>query len=202
MLTLAVMKRTLSLLVLIVLPLIASADVVIERATVTVHFTGQGIDRSLRFRDVVVRDLDGTNGASITTITIGGRKLYSINRGGVQVVVENLRGPNGRTYTVIARGATETNEVQVLRVDAMIAKGLNGTLRVTENREINSPRVFRANVNRLEFDDGEYLLTEAKETRVYSQTETRAANANGEDVEAVLDRLIQKLQASGYVEAD
>jgi hypothetical protein len=193
------MKRTL-LSLIVFTALAARSEVAVERVTRTSHYTGQGVERTLNWRDIIIRDLDGTNGAAIETIVIKGHKLYSVSRDSSRVFRSTVRGLNGRNYTVVTQGITETNETQVLKVDGLLARGLNTTLQVSEARQITYPRVFRGAAHRVELDSGEYRVIESTYTRLYSQTETREANARGNDVEAVLTRMVQRLQASGYVE--
>lgn len=193
------MKSTLALVALFILTLNAHSDVLIQRGTFTARFTGQGIERTLRFKEIIVNNVDGTNGASIITAIINGNKIYSVSTDTTKVVVETLRGVNGRVYTVIAQGVTETNDTQVLKVDGLLVKGLNTTLPVSDSRQLNGPRVFRGAASRLEYDSGEFRLMETSNVRKFSQTETRAANALGEDVDTVVAKLIQRLEDSGYV---
>lgn len=196
------MQRTLVLMVLFGLAINARSDIFIERGAVKIQYTGQGIERTVAFKEVILRDLDGTNSASVATTVIRGHKLYFVSRSRTRVLRENLRGMNGRIYTVIARGLTESNGVQVLNVEGLLVKGLNTTLPVSASRQLTGPRVFRGAASRVEFDSGEFRLTETSYTRTYSQTETRAANALGEDVETALARIIQRLEKFGYVLTD
>jgi hypothetical protein len=193
------MKHTPVLLALFLIAFNGYSDVIIQRGTFTARFTGQGIERTLRFKEIIVSDLDSTNGTSIITAVINGNKIYSVSTESTKVVVETLRGVNGRVYTVIAQGVTETNDTQVLRVDGLLVKGLNTMLPVSESRQLNAPRVLRGAASRLEYDSGEFRLMETSNVRKFSQTETRAANASGEDVDTVVAKLIQRLEDSGYV---
>jgi len=195
------MKRTFPLLIFFGFILVARADVLIERMTQTARYTGLGSERTLRLNVFIVSDLDGTNGAGIATTVINGHKLYSIDRSSTRVFRTTVRGARDRPYTVITQGTTETNETQVLKVDGRVARGLNTTLQVTPSRQLTAPRVFRGSTHRVELQDGEYRLIETTSTRIYSHTETRDANASGEDVEAVVARVVQRLEASGYVNA-
>ena len=193
------MKLILSVAALLILTMSARAELLIFRSSATVQYTGEGTERTLRFRDTVVTDLDSTNGASISTLTVRGRKLYSVSREGTRVVTDNLRGLRGRTYHIIARAVTETNELERLKVSSVLAKGLNGTLQVSAARQIPYPRVFRATAHQLDLEMGiNSKMYEAKETRTYANAETRAANAAGEDVDTVVNRIVQRLEASGY----
>jgi hypothetical protein len=192
------MKRT-SVMLLLFITLTAHADIIIERIGRTVHETGLGREVTLKLREMIVRDLDGTNGAAIATTVINGHKLYSISRSPTtQVFRTTVRGSRDREYTVVTQGVTETSETQILKVDGFLARGLNTTLEIGEARQIRYPRVFRASTHRVEQKDGEYRVIQSTYTRLFSQAETRAANAQGEDVETALARMVQRLEASGY----
>lgn len=193
------MKRTLIPLLLLV-AIIARSEIVVERVTRTLHDTGLNREQTFNLRDIVIRDLDGTNGVLVETTVIRGHKLYSISRSSVPVFRATVRGLNGREYTVVTQGLTETNETQVTRVDGLLARGLNTTLPVSEARQITYPRVFRGSNHRVELSGSEYHVLEASYTRIFSQAETRDANSRGDGVETALSRFVQRLQAGGYVE--
>jgi hypothetical protein len=195
------MKRTLLLLAAVGFIITARADVLIERASQTSRYTGQGRERTLRLNNILVRDLDGTNGASIETTVINGHKLYHVSRDGTPVFRTTVRGARDREYTVITLGATETNDTQVVQVSGLLARGLNTTLQVTDSRQLTYARVLRGSAHRVELNEGEYVVTETTYTRLYSQTETRDANTRGDNVEAVIARVVQRLEATGYVNA-
>jgi len=192
------MKRTILVIFFFVFVPITFAEILIERSIEKIRLTGQNIERTLNFSGFVIRDLDGTNSAAIRTITIRGRKFYEVNRSALPVFSTTVPGANGRQYKVIAHGSTETNKVQMVKVDALLAKGLNSTLQVSDTRQITYPRVLRGSAQRVDSDGGEYRLAENTLTRSFLQTETQTANALGEDVEAALARLVQRLQAAGY----
>jgi hypothetical protein len=196
------MKRTfLPIIALCVLPLLCRADVFIERFTQVSTRTGLGDEQTIRLKGWIIRDLDGTNGAAIATRTVGGRKLYFVDRESSRVFRTAVNAGNNREYAVVIRGETETNEVQVLKIDAVLYKGLNTSVEVSPSRQITAPRVLRGTANRVEAAGGGYRLYETSSARVYSQTETRAANGLGRDVEAVVEEIIQKLENAGYVNA-
>jgi hypothetical protein len=195
------MKRTFLSLVLCSLPLLCHADVFIERFTQAATRTGQGSQQTLRLKGWIVSDLDGTNGAAIATTTVNGRKFYFVDRESTRVFNTTIDAGNGREYSVVAKGETETNEVQVLKIEALLYKGLNTSVEVSAIRQITAPRVMRGANHRVEAVGGGYRLDESVSTRVYSQTETRAANGLGRDVEAVVAEIIQKLEEAGYVNA-
>lgn len=192
------MKRAFFILAVLDFVFTSHADVMIERSTQTMRLTGDNIERTLNFSGFVIRDLDGTNSASIRTITIRGRKFYEVNRDTVPVFSTTVQGANGREFRVIAHGSTETNEVQTVKVDGLLIKGLNTTLQVSMTRQITYPRVLRGSAHRVDFNGGHYRASENTLTRTYSQTETRAANARGENVETALARIVQRLEATGY----
>jgi hypothetical protein len=174
------------------------ADVLIERSTQTVRLTGQNVERTLNFSGYVISDLDGTNGAAIRTITLGGRRFYEVSRDSTPVFSTTVQGLNGREFRVIAHASTESNKVQTVKVDALLVKGANAALQVSDARQIIHPRVLRGSASRVEFNDGQYRVSENTITRTYLQTETRTANARGEDVEMALTRIVQRLEATGY----
>jgi hypothetical protein len=198
---LADMKRTLLLLAALGFIITSRADVFIERASQTSRYTGQGRERTLHLNNILVRDLDGTNGAAIETTVINGHKLYHVNREGTPVFRTTVRGARDREYTVVTLGTTETNDTQVVNVSGLLARGLNTTLQVTDSRQLTYPRVLRGSAHRVEFSEGEYGVNATSYTRIYSQTETRDANKRGEDVDAVVARVVQRLEATGYVNA-
>jgi hypothetical protein len=195
------MKRTLLLLTALGFIITSRADVFIERASQTSRYTGQGRERTLHLNNILVRDLDGTNGAAIETTVINGHKLYHVNREGTPVFRTTVRGARDREYTVVTLGTTETNDTQVVNVSGLLARGLNTTLQVTDSRQLTYPRVLRGSAHRVELSEGEYGVSETTYTRIYSQTETRDANKRGEDVDAVVARVVQRLEATGYVNA-
>jgi hypothetical protein len=192
------MKRTLVLLCLLALPGFARADLLIQRIQETVRFTGENGERSLTFSGFVLRDLDLTNGAAIRTIAANGRKLYEVNRDFRQVFSALVPGANGRLIRVIAEGVTKTNELDAVQIDGLLVKGVNATLPVSATRQFAYPRVLRGTSYRVDSEDGQYRVTEIKTTRTYSQTDTGVANGRGEDVEAALARIVQRLEAAGY----
>ncbi len=196
------MKRTLlSLFILCSLPVFCCADVFIERFTQVATRTGEGSQQTLRLKGWIVRDLDGTNGAAIATTTVNGHKLYIVDRTTTRVFRTTIDAGNGREYSVVAQGETQTNEVEVLKIEALLYKGLNTSVEVSASRQITAPRVMRGAAHRVESLGGSYRLDETSSTRVFSQSETRAANGLGRDVEAVIAEIIQKLENSGYVDA-
>lgn len=196
------MKRTfLSLALLWLLPLFCRADVLIERFTQIATRTGEGSQQTIRVKGWIISDLDGTNGVAIGTTTINGHKIYIVDRTSTRVFSTTIDAGNGREYTIVAQGETETNELQVLTIDSLLHKGLNTSLEVSAGRQITGPRVMRGSANRVEAVGGGYRLDETTSSRVYGQTETRAANALGRNVEEVLAEIIQRLQKAGYVDA-
>jgi hypothetical protein len=193
------MKHTF-LALLCLLPVFARAEIVIERFTQTAKRTGEGVERTIRLKGWIIRDLDGASGASIATTVINGHKLYLVDRGTTRIFRTTISGKNGREYTVITQGVTETNETQVLSVSGLLYRGLNTTLQVSESRQLTYPRSLKGTAHRVELQDG-YILDETTSTRTFSQTETRASNGLGDDVEAALAKIIQRLQQKGYVDA-
>jgi hypothetical protein len=192
------MKRTLSILSLFLLASATFADVLIERLTETSRLTGQGIERSVKVQGYIIRNLDGTNGAAIGTFTINGRKFYEVNRDFTRVFSTTVQGANGKEYRVVTDSTTESNDVQVVKVRGLLLKGLNTTIRVSDSREIVHPRVLRGSSHLVEFNGGIYRVTESALTRIFSQTETREANARANTVDEVLARIVQRLEAAGY----
>ena len=192
------MKRTLSILSLLFIVSSAFGDLLIERSSQTVRLTGQSIERTLKFQGYVIRDLDGTNGASIRTFTAGGHKLYEINRESTPVLSATVRGANGRQFLVVTAGNTESNDVQIVRVRGLLVKGLNTSIPVSDSREIVYPRALRGSSHQVDFDSGQYRVTETLLTRMFSQTETRDANARGNTVDEAVTRIVQRLEAAGY----
>ena len=91
-----------------------------------------------------------------------------------------------------------TNELESVQIYGLLVKGVNASLPVSATRQFAYPRVLRGNSYRVDSEDGQYRVTEIKTTRTYSQTETGMANARGEDVEAALARIVQRLEAAGY----
>jgi len=196
------MKRTFrSFIALCFLPLLCHADVLIERFTQVATRTGQGSQQTLRLKGWIISNLDGTNGAAISTTTVNGHKLYFVDRESTRVFSTTIDAGNGREYTIVAQGETQTNEVQVLKIDALLYKGLNTSVEVSAGRQIIAPRVLRGTASRVESAGGGYRLDETSSSRVFSQTETRAANGLGRDVEAVVAEIIQKLESAGYINA-
>jgi len=196
------MKRTfLSLIAFCFLPLLCHGDVFIERFTQVATRTGLGEQQTIRLKGWLIRDLDGTNGAAIATRTVNGHKLYFVDRESTRIFRTTVDAGSNREYTVVIRGETETNEVQVLKIDALLYKGLNTSVEVSASRQITAPRVLRGTSSRVEAAGGGYRLYESSSSRVYSQTETRAANGLGRDVETVVAEIIQKLESAGYVNA-
>jgi len=195
------MTKLSGLFLLFALVAVTHADVLIENVTQTIHLTGQGSERTLKLRNYVVADLDGTNGAAISTTILGGRKVYHISYDSTRVVSVTLRGLNGKVYRVITLGVTETNDTQVLKVEGILARGLNTALPVSDSRWLTYPRILRGSGHSLELVDGEYGLSETSYVRTYAQTDTKAANARGDDVSAVVARILQRLEKSGYVSA-
>jgi hypothetical protein len=192
------MKRTLPFAILFFLVASARADLLIERFSGTTRYTGAGTERTLRISGYIVVDFDGTNGAAVETANLGGQKFYAINRESVPAFRTTVQGTRGREYTVGAYGATETNEVQLLKLDGLLSKGLNTELSLSESRRVVHPRVMRGSNHRVEFTDGAYRLLQSSVIRTFAQTDTRAANAAGEDVEVALARIIARLERAGY----
>ncbi len=192
------MKRTFLLLSILTFVVAAQADLLIQHSTQTMRLTGENTERTLRFSGWIVQDLDGTNGASIRMIIVGGRKFYEVNRDSIPVFSTTVPGANGRQFRVIAHGSTETNELSAVKVDGLLIKGVNADLQVSDTRHITYPRILRGSAHRLDSDSGNYRLLENAVTRIYSQTETGTANARGEDVDAALARIGQRLEAAGY----
>ncbi len=196
------MKRTIfSLIAFCFLPVLCHADVFIERFTQVATRTGQGEQQTLRLKGWIVSDIDGTNGAAIATTTVNGRKFYFVDRSTTRVFNTTVDAGNGREYSVVTQGETETKGEEVLKIDALLYKGLNTSVEVSAGRQIIVPRVMRGTSSRVESVGGSYRLEESSSSRVFSQTETRAANGLGRDVEAVVAEIIQKLEKAGYVDA-
>jgi hypothetical protein len=196
------MKRTfLSLIALCFLPWLCRADVFIERFTQVATRTGLGEQQTIRFKGWIISDIDGTNGAAIATTTVNGHKLFFVDRSTTRIFNTTIDAGNGREYSVVAQGETETKGEEVLKIDALLYKGLNTSVEVSASRQIIVPRVMRGTSSRVEFVGGSYRLDESSSSRIFSQTETRAANGLGRDVEAVIAEVIQKLEKAGYVNA-
>lgn len=181
-----------------VLAVHARAELLIEKFSGTMRYTGANIERTLRISGYIVADFDGTNGAALETANVGGRKFYAINRDSVPAFRTTMQGTRGRQYTVGAYGATETNEVQLLRLDSLLSKGLNTELPLSDSRRVIYPRVMRGSNHRVEYTNGTYRLLQSTVTRTFAQTDTRAANGRGDDVETALGRIIERLERSGY----
>jgi hypothetical protein len=192
------MKRTPLLVLFLLAAFTARAELLIEKFSGTSTFIGDGMERTLPIRGFIVFDFDGTNGAAIETANVGGRKFYAVNREGVPAFRTLVQGKNGREYTVASFGGIETNETQVLKVDGLLAKGLNAQIQLSDSRQVTYPRVFRGSNHRVALENSAYRVFETKLTRIFSQADTQAANARGDDVEAALANLITRLERSGY----
>ena len=180
------------------MPGFATAELLIQRTQETLRLTGENGERTLTFSGFILRDLDATNGAAIRTIAVNGRKLYEVNRDFRPVFSTTVPGANGRQIRVIADGTTATNELDAVQINGLLVKGVNATLPVSPTRQFVYPRVLRGNSYRVDSEGGQYRVAEIKTTRTYSQTETGGANQRGEDVDAALARIIQRLEAAGY----
>ncbi len=192
------MKRTSLLAILLFGALTGRAELLIEKFSGTSRFTGGGVERALVINGFVVVDLDGTNGAAIETVNVGGRKFYAINRESVPAFRTLIQGTGGREYTVVSYGGMASNEVQVLKVDGLLSKGLNAQLQISDSRQITYPRVLRGSNHRVEFKDSVYRVFETTMTRIFAQTDTRAANARGDDVDSAMAILVQRLERAGF----
>jgi hypothetical protein len=195
------MKRTLVLLSLVLLTFTTRAEVMVERVSGTLRGVGAGVEFSARLGGFIVSDENG-NGVGIETAIVRGRKLYAINRERSEAHSFELTGTGGRTYRVATKGVVVSNETQVIRVDGLLVKGLNTQLEISEATVLTRPRVARGRNHRLELVNGQPRLIEAEYTRTYFHSETRNANARGDDLETVVQRLLASLARQGFQPAN
>ena len=197
------MKRTLHLLVFLFLICHARADLLIQRVTQTTHYTGNGAERTLVVHGFYINDIDGPNGAAVLTANINGHKIYQVGHegdaGSTPLQRLQLTGARGRAYTVLTTGTTDTNDTQVLKIAGILLRGADNTIPIRDGRTLDYPRVFRGTKFSTELIDGAYQLTEETGTRVFLQSETLAVNNNGENADAVVQRISKRLEAAGYV---
>ena len=172
----------------------ARADVVIYHLSQTGKFIGASNELALRVGGIIILDPDTKQGYTLSTVAARGSKFFTTATF-TNTRIYNIVGAKGKTYTVFA--SSDLN-LGAGRDKNQISRGQNVPLAITPARTISFPKVIAGAGGTVNFNGASAFLVEGKATATFSLPDTRAANANGETVDQVYQRIRDGLLAQGY----
>ena len=167
----------------------ARADVVIYRIKQTGKFIGASNEIMLAGTGFVILDPDTKQGYTISAATIRGMKFFTTATF-TNTRIYTITGTKGKTYTAFA-----SSTLSAERDRNQFSRGVNAPLAITPTKTISFPKVIAGSASTVIQNA---ILIEGKATATFSQPDTRAANASGETVDQVNQRIRDTLIAQGY----
>jgi hypothetical protein len=199
------MKRYLSTLLLIVgvvIPTLASAQLLVFKGSSSDAYVGEGHAWRVASKMIVVVDYSTGNFGRIDYTTIFGSKRYSTatftNAHFVQV-----SGLNGKSFTAVTRIPTDCDQAENPNREGLFFQGQNATLTITPGQggtTVSFPKSISGSGRGFFYSNstGQPVISQGALLGVFNTNDTLARNQAGDSLDSAMAGYIAYVESQGY----
>lgn len=187
------MSAIVSIVILAVATLAASADVLIYKTSEQFKLAGDGQEVAISYKGYWIIDLATTNVTSIHWSTYRGQKWSEIVR--LQYPLFFKVDGKNRSFSILTEAATSQDQ---LASSSVFIKGQNQTVTIGTGRTGQHPRTMSGKLQQVAPGSQSHESYENTLSFSYAQSMTVTNNDAGNSVQTILNRMVGQLESTGY----